>query len=66
MTPTRQAPAFLRTKDITELLGVTRTTIWRWRREGTFPEPHRIGPATVGWPRAVIEDWLASQAPERA
>ena len=63
MTPTHKPPDFLRTKDVTEMFGVTAVTIWRWRRSGDFPEPHRIGANTVGWPRATVEDWLASRAP---
>ena len=68
MTPTQTPPArdFLRTKDIAEMLGVSAVTIWRWRRSGDFPEPHQLGVNTVGWPRAVVEDWLASRAPTTA
>lgn len=61
--PPQQAPEFLRMKDVTGLLGVSSVTIWRWRKEGNFPEPHRIGANSVGWPRSTIEDWLASRAP---
>lgn len=62
----------LRESEILEALGISRTTLWRWRRNEGFPAPIRIGPATNAWPAAAVERWLASRptaggaAPEAA
>lgn len=38
-------------------LGVSRSTIERQVRAGTFPRPRRLGKRAVGWPSSVIENW---------
>ncbi|XSG86477.1 MAG: helix-turn-helix transcriptional regulator [Methylohalobius sp. ZOD2] len=47
--------------DLTELLKVSRTTIWRWQRQGYLPPPSRIGPRRPVWRREVIEEWIKEQ-----
>ena len=54
---------FLRTKDVCEMLGVHRMTLWKWRREGTFPKGQLIGPRTVGWLESEVEEWMKSRPP---
>lgn len=42
------------------LLGVSRTTLWRWRRERLgFPQPVRLGPNSVRYSMSVVESWIA-------
>ena len=55
------APALLRVPDLTEMLGVSRKTIWAWRRAGTFPEPIRLGDRLIAWRPEDIDDWLEAQ-----
>ena len=38
-----------------------RCTVSRWVREGTFPQPVKIGPRRIAWRRADVERWLASR-----
>ena len=52
----------LRAKDLSRQLRVSLATLHRWRRAKAFPEPIKMGPNSVGWPEAVVEDWLAKQA----
>ncbi|WP_432648845.1 helix-turn-helix transcriptional regulator [Methylomarinum roseum] len=47
---------FLRTSDIVAEFGVSRSSIYRWRNNGTIPEPRRISERFVGWPREQIEE----------
>lgn len=42
--------ALLSDKALAALLGVHRSTVWRWTEDGTLPRPMRIGGATR-WPR---------------
>lgn len=53
--------AIYREKDVLALLGVSKATLWRWRREGVFPHPIQLGPNTVGWRRGDVDEWLASR-----
>ena len=48
----------LRTRQVMELLGVGRTTLWRWSRKGIIPKPVRLGPRAVGWRADELQDWL--------
>jgi prophage regulatory protein len=41
--------------------GLTTSTIYRYKKLGWFPEPHRLGPRTVGWLQSDIDQWLASR-----
>ena len=51
-------PRLYREYQVCAMLGITRTTLARWRREGHFPKPIRIGPKTNIWPKDVIDTWL--------
>ena len=51
-------PRILRVKDVVELLGVSRSTLYSWISSGIFPRPARLGPNVVGWPATAIEEWL--------
>lgn len=53
--------AIYREKDVLALVGVSKATLWRWRRDGAFPNPVQLGPNTVGWHREDVDDWLASR-----
>ena len=46
--PERQ---ILRVADLQTQLGLSRTTIWRLRRAGEFPQPIRLSANAVGWAR---------------
>ena len=48
----------LRMTELCEKLGVSRTSIWRWCRAGTFPQPVKLGRRAVGWRQTEVEEWL--------
>lgn len=51
----------LREKEVIKLVGLSRTSIWRKERLGTFPARVRLGGGrAVGWRRADLEEWLNS------
>lgn len=52
---------FVRQNQLAEALGVSKATIWNWRRRGYLPEPVQLGPRFVGWHRETINLWLESQ-----
>ena len=49
----------LDTKDIEDLTGKHRTTIWRWVQAGKFPPPQYIN-GQRSWTEDVIAEWSAS------
>jgi len=40
---------------------VSRSTIWRWVREGQFPQPIKLGGSTR-WAEVAVLAWEAEQA----
>ncbi len=47
-----------RLPSVIERIGLSRTTIWRQVKEGTFPAPVKLGPQAVAWPSAAIDEWI--------
>lgn len=45
------------THDVLRILGVNRSTLFRWTRKGLFPAKHVSG----GWLRSDVERWFSSQ-----
>ena len=52
----------LRRTEVERRIGLSRATIYRQMRQGTFPEPIKVGPNAVRWPESEIEEWI-SQCP---
>ena len=48
----------LRLCEVTEMLGVSKSTIYNWIKEGEFPPGLLLGPKTRGWLNQDIENWL--------
>jgi prophage regulatory protein len=51
----------LREREVLDLLGIGRTTLWTWVRAGSFPAPIKLGPAAKGWTEATIKGFLESR-----
>ncbi len=48
---------FIRQRELLDELGVSRATLWSWRRKGLFPEPVSLGPQAVAWRRCDVAAW---------
>ena len=53
-------------KEVMEMLGVTRATIYRWRRKGLMPEAYDEGPNILYWERDVFDEWLRTRNMRKA
>ena len=53
----------LRAHQLAELIGVHRTTLWRWEQAGAFPRRRSFGPNTVGWLESEITEWIEGRSP---
>jgi prophage regulatory protein len=61
--PARPAGALLRRKEVSELLGISATTVYALVAEGTFPAQVRIGPRCVRWRYKDVIAWRNAQRP---
>jgi predicted DNA-binding transcriptional regulator AlpA len=58
MTDLTTSP-LLRQGDLLRLLGISRSTLWCWRRSGWFPPGIKISQrGDLAWFRSEVEDWL--------
>jgi len=50
----------LREKELIKIVGLSRTSIWRKERLGTFPRRVKLGAGgrAIGWLRSDVEAWL--------
>jgi prophage regulatory protein len=44
----------LRSREVLELEGISRTTLWRRVKAGAYPRPVQITPNTIGWFRSDV------------
>jgi len=51
----------IRTGELEEKIGLSRTTVWRLERAGAFPPRRRLGANVVGWVEEEVDDWIASR-----
>ena len=51
----------LRLHEVKRRTGLSGTTIWRRRREGSFPSPVDLGNGILGWYEDEIEIWIKAR-----
>lgn len=49
---------FFSSRQVEDITSLSRVTIWRLRRAGTFPEPVSLGGSRVGYPRRAVLNWI--------
>lgn len=60
-----KAASLLRMKQLLELIGIKRATLYDWLNENsprydrTFPRPIKIGVSAVAWLSVEIDEWVA-------
>lgn len=50
------------TKSKAGLLPVSSSTVWRWVREGKFPEPFKLGERVTVWDATVVERFISERS----
>lgn len=58
------AESFLRQPQVLARVPVSKSTLWRWVREGRFPKPVTLGVATSAWRASEVAEWIAQRAAE--
>lgn len=48
----------IRFKELKKIVPASRSTIFRWERDGKFPKHVQLGPNLVGWFLSEINTWL--------
>ena len=51
-------------KQLAKKYGVHRTTIWRWVKQGTFPNPVKLSQGCTRWVEKLVQEWEANRVKE--
>ncbi len=51
---------FLREKEVCHMIGVSRSTIWRWEKAGKFPSRHLLYGSIAIWKYSEVAAWCES------
>lgn len=60
-TAAQKDDPMLRTREVSDLLGVPENTLRWWRYIGKGPDSFRLGPRRVVYRRSKVMAWLAAQ-----
>ena len=52
---------FIRIRQVLEMIGVSRTTLWRMVQAGVFPRPVHITERNRGYERETVEAWMTAR-----
>ncbi|MCC6472178.1 MAG: AlpA family transcriptional regulator [Burkholderiales bacterium] len=53
--------AILRRPQVEQRIGLSRSTLYQYSKDGVFPKPVRLGLRAVGWRESDISDWIAAR-----
>ncbi|MFG0684947.1 helix-turn-helix transcriptional regulator [Pseudomonas sp. WSY_20] len=56
---------FMRIAEVVRVTALSRNTIYKRMREGTFPKQVKLGPNSVAWLQSDISAWMTSVMPDK-
>ena len=65
LATSRRTRRFIRSAELKQRTGLSKTTIWRKTREGTFPKPISLSSGAVGWLEDEVEGWIDDRIADR-
>lgn len=51
----------IRNKELVNITGLSRVTLWRLERAGDFPSRKRLSVGAVGWNLLEVEQWMCDR-----
>ncbi|HFH3882474.1 MULTISPECIES: helix-turn-helix transcriptional regulator [Pseudomonas aeruginosa group] len=55
----------IRLKEVMDLTGLARSTVYKYIAASEFPAPVSLGERCVGWLESEIQDWILARVAER-
>jgi len=52
---------FLRLKEVTQICAISRSSIYRFMGNGTFPKNVDLGPRLIAWRESDIQEWFCNK-----
>ena len=60
MTRSTQLLRFMRMREVIEMVGVSRATIYRWMDASDFPRSITLDGKTIAWSKKSVQEWMES------
>ncbi|MFQ3247550.1 MAG: putative DNA-binding transcriptional regulator AlpA [Arenicella sp.] len=60
-SPKNTSERIIRAKEVHNITGLSRTSIWRHEKKGTFPKRVQLGESSVGWKLSEVQTWINSR-----
>ena len=57
---------FINVRSVSEITGLSRTTIYRFMGAGDFPKSYKLSPRRVAWSMTDVDQWVRGRKSERA
>lgn len=54
----------VRANDVAYLLNISKSTLWRWCRARSFPQPMRLSERSIAWELSEVETWVNTKKKE--
>lgn len=54
----------IRVNEVAGIIGVGKSTVWLWDREGKIPKSFKLTPSTTVWRLSEIMEWLDKKQQE--
>ncbi len=61
----KSARTLIDAKEVSRIIGLSRTTIWRLEQAGNFPKRVTIGERCVRWAKDEIDSWVEARIEQR-
>lgn len=60
-----QANKFIRIKEVMEMTGLARSTIYKYARSGMFPPNVKISRRAAAWVEQEVNEWMVQHMKDR-
>lgn len=55
----------IKLKDVMDITGLGRSTIYKYITEATFPKPVSLGKKSVAWVESEVQEWIMERIEDR-
>lgn len=55
----------LKLPEVKKATALSRSSIYRYIQQGSFPQPVSLGTRAVGWLASEVNDWIATRVSQR-
>lgn len=55
----------IRLKEVIDVTGLARSTVYKYVTDGSFPKPVSLGDRSVGWVENEVHEWILARIEQR-